>query len=125
MPRTFSLAGLLLALTLAGILCALTANRSEKAQAYALTVASLTPAAVVCLSAVSFSRRRKATLALTLIGAVVGAYWGLLPALFGGPAMTLYEAIELVFIPMAIYSTLASLLTGCTALAFDRAFRSP
>jgi hypothetical protein len=79
---------------------------------------------MVCLTLVSFSRRRKIVLTLTLIGAVVGAYWGLLPALFGGPAMTLYEAIEVVFIPMAIYSTLASLLIGCTALALDRAFRS-
>jgi len=116
MPRTFTLARLMLGITAFCILCGLLASRSETVVAYALTVLSLTPAAIVCLTLVSFSRRRKTVMTITFIGALIGQLFaGIDPP---GP-MTVWEAIEPVFIPIAISSTFGALVVGGIALAIE------
>jgi hypothetical protein len=114
MPRTFTLAGLMLGVTVFCVLCGLAVSKSETVQAYILTVASLTPAAIICLAFVSFSRRRKTVLITTLIGAYLGTFWGL--PLHGGPAMTIKQAIGIVFVPMAISAAFGAVLFGVATL---------
>jgi hypothetical protein len=118
MPRTFTLAGLMLGITVFCVLCGLAVSKNEKAIAYTLTIASLTPAALVCLTLVSFSRRRKTVLICSIIGATIGSSFGF-PIFGGGGSMTVWQAIGPVFMPIAISSALGALLFGGVALALD------
>jgi hypothetical protein len=92
-------------------------NYPEEALGYTLIVASFAPAAIICLTLVSFSRHRKTVLTVSLIGAAIGSWWGLLP--FRGGAMTVWQVIGPLFMPMAISSALGAVVFGGVALALD------
>ena len=109
----------MLAVTLVCILCGLAVSKNEKTLAYFLTVASLTPAAIVALTLVSFSRRRKTVLVVTFIGVVAGFVCAGLSVGGGGAFNSPWEAVGSVFVPIAINSTIGALLFGGITLAGD------
>src|SRR5207253_9116456 len=81
-PRTFSLARLLLAVTAFCLLCGLAVNYPDQSLAYALLFAQLVPTGIVCLVLVSFARKRKTVLACSMLGGlVIGTFW--MPAVQG------------------------------------------
>jgi len=118
MPRTFSLARLMLGITLFCILCGLAVNYSEMMFAYVLICASFLPTAIVCLTLVSFSRRRKTVLILSILGAFVPVLPG--PAVMhtGPEPLTVWQAINGLW-PFAILPPLGALLFGGAALLND------
>ena len=70
MPRTFSLARLMLGITAVCIVLGL-ANYSETTFAYLLTFCLFLPTAAVCLALVSYLRKRNAVLTWSILGALV------------------------------------------------------
>jgi hypothetical protein len=119
MPRTFTLAGLMLGITLIATICGFAVRYPDVTLIYMLIVASLAPSAIVCLAVVSFSRRRKTVLTCSLFGALAGMSCGMPGQLLGPPMTTVWQAIGPVFMPLAISSTLGALLFGSLALVLD------
>jgi hypothetical protein len=116
-PRTFSLATLLLAITLISLLCGLAVNFPQESFDFVLTASLLVPTLVVILLlGVSCQRRTVSTLAL--FGAILGALIG--PAVsYSGPPMNWWQHYKLVFIPATIPPALGALRFGGTALIID------
>src|SRR6476660_5943209 len=119
MPRTFTLAWLMLGITLVCIYCGMVVSKDEKTVAYALTVAALTPVAIIALTLVSFSRRRKTVLAATFVGAIVGIlFFG--AGDNGGPAFNSpWDAVGPVFVQMAFSAAFWDFVFGGVTLAID------
>lgn len=115
MPRKFTLAGLMIGVTVFCVLCGLLASNDEQQIAYALTVLALTPGGIVGLIFVTFAHRRELVLLVWTMGMVVGIAF----APGGRGPMTVWQAIGPVFIPLSIGATLGALLFGCIALALD------
>jgi len=121
MPRTFSLARLMLGITLFCILCALAVNYREASFAYALLFASFVPTAIVCLTLVSFSRRRKTVLFCSIIGALMIGMCCLPVQLLPPPGdpTRIWTHTAPMFSAMTVFPPLGALLFGGAALLVD------
>ena len=114
MPRTFTLAGLMLGVTLIAILCGLAINNPG----YALVLALFAPLAIVSLTLVSFAHRRALVLTATFVGALVGFLFA--PVAFmrpRGDPTTIWPHVQRLVTPIAIYATLGALVVGLVTLA--------
>jgi Na+/proline symporter len=118
-PRTFSLATLLLSITLISLLCGLAVNYPEVSLAFLLICSLFIPFAIVCLTLVSFSYNRKAVLASAIVGGLVSCAL-FTPAMQMGPTpRTILDAVGRECLPVAINAAFGALLLGVAALIAD------
>ena len=121
MPRTFSLARLMVGITVLCALLGLAVCGSEELQAFVLLFALLSPTAIVYLTLVSFARNRS----LFWIGSVVGMLMcsplGLPAVMHMGPGpLIVWDAVVGEMLPVAVGLSLSALFTGCAMLFFER-----
>jgi len=121
MPRTFSLARLLVAITLFCLFCGLAVNYPEASLPFLQLFSLFIPFAIVCLTLVSFARNRKTVLAISTVGGLV--LWLLVtpPVIhMGHPALQAnWDFIVRDYLSVTIYAPLGALLFGGAALADD------
>src|SRR5262245_24020185 len=103
----------MLGVTALGIFCGLAVSKKEWTAGYAFTVASLMPATVVCVTFMSLAQRRFTVLIVSFIGAAIGALSGL-PHRVGH--ITVWEAIQPVFVPLAIHAAIGAFILGIIAV---------
>jgi hypothetical protein len=122
MPRTFSLARLLLAITAFCVLFGLTASQNQALAAYGLLLLLFAPTGAVCLTLVSFSRSRKTVLACSILGAFVGVLYATPVLSTGSPLRNAWEAITSEFLGLGIVPPFGALLFGGAALLNDHLY---
>jgi hypothetical protein len=119
MPRNFSLARLMLGVTLLCVIFGLAVSYRDDALVYALIVAALVPSGIVCLTLVSFASQRTFILFASLVGMALGLTC-LVPVQHGGgPYPSVWHAIGPVFMPIAIGSTIGAFFFGTAALVIN------
>jgi hypothetical protein len=123
MPRTFSLSRLLLFITLLCLLCGLAVNFPLQTLAFVFIAGAFVPTAIVCLTLVSFSRRRMTVLIISMLGAGICVLLGPAQIHMGPPPRTVWESVQPLYAGMS-FPALGALLLGATALAAD-AFLQP
>jgi hypothetical protein len=115
MPRTFSLAHLLLVISLIAIICGVARTYPD----YALLVSLFVPTGIICLILVSFSHHRAVVLLASFVGAFVGFLFAPVAMSPPGDKTTIWPHVQALFLPIACYATLGALLFGGAALADD------
>jgi len=121
MARTFSLGRLMVVVTLVCVICAVAASYGEDFGAYLLVASLFVPTAIVCLTLVSFAKRRKTTLAISILGAVIGWFLLMPVSMHMGPGpKTAWEVIQPDIIPFAIFPPIGALVFGGSLLLDEK-----
>ena len=115
MERTFSLARLMVVITLICVVCAVAAYYGKDFGAYLLLVALFAPTGIVCLLLGSFSRRPKTTMVISFAGAFLVAFFMPMGHM-GRPSMNVWELILRDFGDLAVFPPLGSLVFGGAVL---------
>jgi hypothetical protein len=113
MPRKFTLANLMLGITLLGVYGGLAVSKDECVAAYAYIMATFIPAVLIGFVVASFLENRMSFLVVTLIGAMIGGCSGIPHQ--RGPR-TVWESWPL-FVSMAISATIGAAIVGGLMLA--------
>jgi K+-sensing histidine kinase KdpD len=118
MPRTFSLARLMIVITLVCVVCAVAAHYGKDFDDYLIVSLLFVPTGVVCLAVASFAHNRIIVLAFSIIGAFLSSFF--LPAVQGSHHLmsnNTWTLIEPLFGPLAVIPPLGALIFGVAALA--------
>lgn len=121
MRRTYSLANLILAVTLLCIFLGLLLSKNEQVIAYLLTIMCFVPCLLIGIALAHLSNYPRTMLSVALVGGMIGVSSGL-PS-HGGPPMTVWQAIPNVFLPMTISGAFGAILLGSILLVVEGSFQ--
>lgn len=113
----------MLIVTLICVVCAVAAYHRENLDAYLLVASLFVPTGIVCLTLVSFAKRRKTTLAISILGAVIGAFFMSGRMRIGPPPQTAWEVVQPDIVPFAIFPPFGALVFGGSLLLDEKLSR--